>query len=194
MPGLSLPGSPSPGFSPASPYTPLMLRRAVALLVPALMVTASLHAEPPAMRSEDPHAAVAHVLDDWHDAAARADEARYFSHFAPGGVFLGTDPGERWTAEAFHEWARPYFARGKAWSFTARERHVAVSEDGRTAWFDEKLDTANMGECRGSGVLTRVGGAWKIALYDLSIPIPNPLTKTVVGLVREEKGKSAPLH
>ena len=35
--------------------------------------------------------AVAAVLDDWHAAAAVADEARYFAHFAPDSVFLGTD-------------------------------------------------------------------------------------------------------
>ena len=29
-------------------------------------------------------AAVAAVLDDWHAAAAAADEVRYFGHFAPG--------------------------------------------------------------------------------------------------------------
>ena len=138
----------------------------------------------------DPRAAAAAVLDDWHDAAARADEARYFGHFAPDGVFLGTDPGERWTATEFRAWAKPYFARGRAWTFRAHGRHLALSEDGRTAWFDERLATEKMGECRGSGVLTLVGGAWKIALYDLSIPIPNPLTAAVVRLVAEEGRKS----
>src|SRR5271170_7515795 len=37
------------------------------------------------------------VLDDWHQAAAVSDEARYFGHFAPNGVYMGTDPTERWT-------------------------------------------------------------------------------------------------
>jgi hypothetical protein len=35
---------------------------------------------------------VAAVLDDWHHAAAMADEARYFRHFAANGVFMGTIP------------------------------------------------------------------------------------------------------
>ncbi len=34
-------------------------------------------------------AAIARALDDFHDAAARADEARYFAHFADDAVFLG---------------------------------------------------------------------------------------------------------
>src|SRR5439155_3716313 len=57
------------------------------------------------------------VLDDFHDAAARADEERYFAHFAPEGVFVGTDAGERWDLKAFREYAHPHFAKGKAWTF-----------------------------------------------------------------------------
>ena len=33
----------------------------------------------------------------WHDAAAKADEERYFAHFAEGGVFAGHRRTERWT-------------------------------------------------------------------------------------------------
>jgi ketosteroid isomerase-like protein len=122
---------------------------------------------------------VTRVLNDWHAAAAAADEARYFSHFAPGAVFLGTDATERWTAEDFRRYAHPHFAKGKAWSFKPIERHVAFSPDGSVAWFDEKLDTPNLGPCRGSGVLLRDGGEWKIAHYDLSVPIPNDLMDEV---------------
>lgn len=123
--------------------------------------------------------AVAAVLDDWHRAAAQADEGRYFGHFAEGAVFLGTDPGERWTKAAFQTWARPFFQRGKAWSFKATRRAITVSPDGRTAWFDEDLDTPNLGPARGTGVLTQAQGRWRIEQYSLSIPIPNALTKTV---------------
>ena len=63
--------------------------------------------------------AVTAVLDDWHAAAAAADEGRYFGHFAPGAVFLGTDATERWTVDEFRRYAHPYFAKGKAWSFRA---------------------------------------------------------------------------
>ncbi len=120
------------------------------------------------------------MLDDWHQAASVADEVRYFAHFAPNGVFMGTDATERWTAEAFHVWAKPYFDRKKAWSFRAHDRHVDFSPDGSTAWFDEMLDTPNLGPCRGSGVVVKIGGQWRIAQYNLSIPIPNALAPAVV--------------
>jgi len=122
------------------------------------------------------------VLDAWHDAAARADEAAYFGHFASKGVFLGTDASERWDVAAFRSYAHPHFAKGKAWTFKATRRDVTIGADGGTAWFDESLSTPHLGPARGSGVLVREGdggGAWKIALYDLSIPIPNERFKDV---------------
>jgi hypothetical protein len=36
-------------------------------------------------------------------------------------------------------------------------------------------------------VLLRVGDTWKIAQYNLSIPIPNALTDEVVQRIRKEK-------
>ena len=121
--------------------------------------------------------AVEAVLDGWHAAAAAADETRYFDRFAPEGVFLGTDATERWTVEEFRRYAHPHFAKGKAWSFRAVSRHVTFSENGAVAWFDEALDTPNLGPARGSGVLVKIAGEWKIAQYNLSIPIPNELAK-----------------
>jgi ketosteroid isomerase-like protein len=125
------------------------------------------------------------MLDDWHDAAANADEARYFAAMAPEFVFLGTDATERWELAAFREFAHPYFAKGKAWTFKPHDRHVIMSPDGNVAWFDEKLDSASYGECRGTGVVRKVGDAWKIAHYNLTIPIPNDLAKTVVEMIRK---------
>ena len=55
------------------------------------------------------------------------------------------------------------------------------------AWFDEELDTPNLGPARGSGVLLRQNGIWKIAQYNLSIPIPNTLASEVVKLVAGKK-------
>ena len=127
-----------------------------------------------------PTAAVSAVLNDWHRAAAQADEARYFAHFTPDAVFMGTDATERWTRDAFRTWARPYFTKGQAWTFTPGERHVSFSKDGAVAWFDEALATTNMGPARGSGVLVKSGSGWKIAQYNLSVPIPNELLKDFV--------------
>jgi len=42
------------------------------------------------------------------------------------------------------------------------------------------LDTPNLGVCRGSGVLVKLGGKWKIAQYNLSVPIPNALVGAIV--------------
>lgn len=157
----------------------------------ALLLAPALVQAPPLKK----HAAEL-VLDDWHLAAAQADEARYFGHFAAEAAFLGTDATERWTKAEFQVWAAPFFKRGRAWSFRAVSRHLAVSADGRTAWFDEVLDTPNMGPARGSGVLVKEGKAWKIAHYNLTVPIPNPLMKSVKEQIeahlKGEAGKKNP--
>ncbi len=129
------------------------------------------------------------LLDSWHAAAAAADEEKYFSFFTPDAIFLGTDGTERWTRDEFRKWARPQFAKGRAWSFKTVSRWIYFSPDRSVAWFDEALDTPNMGPCRGSGVLLRVGDTWKIAQYNLSIPIPNDLTDGFVKRIREEKSR-----
>ena len=135
----------------------------------------------------DDRAAITAVLDDFHDAAAHSDEARYFAHFTDDGVFLGTDATERWDVTAFRAYAHPHFEAGRGWVMQATHRDIVVRGD--VAWFDEALDTENMGLCRGSGVLLRVGetNTWKIAQYNLSIPIPNALTDDVVERIRKEK-------
>jgi uncharacterized protein (TIGR02246 family) len=113
------------------------------------------------------------MLDDWHDAAAHADEARYFDHFAPDGVFLGTDATERWDIPAFRAYAHPRFASGRAWSFHAVERHVQVRGP-NLAWFDERLATERLGPARGSGVVVcGSDGVWRIEQYNLALTIPN---------------------
>lgn len=134
-------------------------------------------------------AAISAVLDDWHRAAAQADEARYFGHFAQEAVFLGTDGTERWTREEFRAWARPYFTQGKAWNFRPSARQVRVAEGGAVAWFDEALATDNMGPARGSGVLVKEAGAWRIAQYNLSVPIPNELLDEVKARIEAEAAK-----
>jgi ketosteroid isomerase-like protein len=130
-------------------------------------------------------AAVSTVLDAFHSAASRADEEAYFALLAPNAVFLGTDATERWDKAAFRAFAHPYFSKGTGWTFTPRDRHVDFSRDGRVAWFDELLDSANYGECRGSGVLEKVDGGWKIVQYHLTIPMPNDLAKELVARIRE---------
>ncbi|MCP4664189.1 MAG: DUF4440 domain-containing protein, partial [bacterium] len=134
------------------------------------------------------HAAVAEVhavVDAFHRAAAQADEEGYFALLAPAAVFLGTDAGERWPKEEFRAFAHPHFAAGRGWTFTPQKRQVTIAGDGQTAWFDESLASASYGECRGTGVLQRLEGVWKIEQYNLTIPIPNDLAKEFVARIRE---------
>lgn len=51
-------------------------------------------------------AAVNRVVDDWHRAAAEADESRYFGHMSPDAVFGGTDATERWDLASFRAFAQ----------------------------------------------------------------------------------------
>ncbi|MCF8296086.1 MAG: nuclear transport factor 2 family protein [Saprospiraceae bacterium] len=118
-------------------------------------------------------------LDDWHLAAANADFDGYFDKIADDGIYIGTDPTERWTKDEFVKAYKPYFDKGKAWDFKAIERNIDFSKDGKVAWFDEKLDTW-MGICRASGVLELIDGNWKIKHYHLSVTILNERTKEFV--------------
>jgi hypothetical protein len=135
---------------------------------------------PSAAFAQSPAQQIGAVIDDWHQAASVADEARYFGHFAPNGVFMGTDATERWTVAEFRAWAEPRFQKKSTWTFKARDRRIDFSADHKTAWFDEILDTLDLGVCRGSGVLVKQRGTWKIAQYNLSVPIPNALVDGVV--------------
>lgn len=133
--------------------------------------------------------AVHRVLDDLHDAAAKADAPRYFGHFTEDGVFMGTDPDERWTLKAFRAWARPYFERKSAWTFVPRHRNVTVAPEGAVAWFDETVVSEHYGACRGTGILRKVKGVWKVAHYSLTLPVPNEITRDVVRMTRAAKNK-----
>ncbi len=128
-------------------------------------------------------ASISEMLDDFHDAAAHADGERYFGHFAPDAVFLGTAPDERWTLEAFKKWARPYFKRDVAWAYIALERHVQIGPGGTVGWFDEVVHNDTYGDLRGTGVVVRHDGEWKIAQYNLAFTIPNDKAKSVLNIL-----------
>jgi ketosteroid isomerase-like protein len=130
---------------------------------------------------------VAATLDRFHAAAAKADGPTYFGLFTPEAVFIGTDATERWTLAEFKAFAEPYFSKGKGWTYTPRDRHVSFVPGTDVSWFDELLDNASYGVCRGTGVLRKIDGTWKIAQYHLTIPVPNSLAKQVVALIRAEK-------
>jgi hypothetical protein len=121
-------------------------------------------------------------IDEWHTDAANADMEDYFDKIDEAGIYIGTDAAENWTKQAFLEWSKPYFDKGKAWAFKAVERNVYVSDDGTLAWFDEKLE-ASYGMLRGSGVLRLKNGSWKIMHYVLSLPVPNDKFKEVLEVI-----------
>lgn len=123
--------------------------------------------------------AVATILDNWHKAAAEANFDTYFSYLSDESIFIGTDASENWNKKAFQQFAKPYFDRGRAWNFKALERNIYFSKDGKTAWFDELLDT-QMKICRGSGVLVKEKKVWKIKHYVLSMTVPNDNVDDVV--------------
>lgn len=128
-----------------------------------------------ARAAEGAAGAVGRALDSFHDAAAVGDEDRYFAIFPGDAVFLGTDATERWSGEEFRAFAMPYFQRESAWTYVPFERRVTIAPGGELAWFDEALDNAGYGECRGTGVLVRRGDAWVLQQYNLTVPVPNDL-------------------
>lgn len=121
------------------------------------------------------------LLNDWHKAAADAKFDAYFSYLSTDAIYIGTDATENWNVDQFKAFAKPYFDKGQAWSFTALERNVFFSKDGNFAWFDELLDT-QMKICRGSGVLRKDKGQWKIVHYVLSMAIPNDAIEKVISV------------
>ena len=119
------------------------------------------------------------TLDDWHKAAAAANYDDYFNLMSDDAVFIGTDATENWNKKAFQAYSKPHFDKGKAWNFTTLERHIYFDKTGKTAWFDELLNT-QMKICRGSGVLVKIGTEWKIKQYVLSMTIPNENSNEVI--------------
>ncbi|WP_332019778.1 nuclear transport factor 2 family protein [Kaistella sp.] len=122
---------------------------------------------------------ISKVLDDLNTFAATADYKNYFDLYAEESTFIGTDATEVWNKKEFMVWAKPFFDKGKAWNFTSLKRSITFSKDGNYAWFDEVLDT-QMKICRGSGVLEKIGGKWKIRQYVLSTTVPNEVIDEVV--------------
>jgi ketosteroid isomerase-like protein len=112
------------------------------------------------------------TLNSWHKAAADVKFDAYFDLMAEDAIFIGTDATENWVKPDFKTWAKPFFDKGTTWNFTTLERHIFFDKSGKTAWFDELLNT-QMKICRGSGVLVKVGKEWKIQHYVLSMTVPN---------------------
>ncbi|WP_312685611.1 nuclear transport factor 2 family protein, partial [Brevundimonas nasdae] len=64
-------------------------------MISALAALVLLIAVP--QQADDPTRAAGLVVDQMHQAAARADGPAYFETFTPDARFIGTDATERWT-------------------------------------------------------------------------------------------------
>jgi hypothetical protein len=157
-------------------------------------MTPSTNAANQAPNTRTGQAAVLAMLDRFHTAASKADADGYFGLFAPEGVFIGTDAGERWTVEQFKAYAAPYFAKGTGWTYVPRagRRNVDFSPDGTVAWFDEILDHAKYGVCRGTGASRQIDGQWRVVQYHLTIPVPNELAERVVKMIKAQSAAAQP--
>ncbi len=124
------------------------------------------------------------LLVNWHKAASDANFKEYFRVLDSTTVYIGTAAEEIWTKEQFANFSKPYFDKGKAWSFTTLERNIYMSESANIVWFDELIDTW-MGTCRGSGVLEKKEDSWKIKQYVLSVVIPNDDIQAVIDIKKK---------
>ncbi len=149
------------------------------LFIPFLLVGSSL------LQAEIPKAKINQVLDKLHHSASLADQSVYFSLFDDNAIFIGTDPKETWTLEAFKKYTLPYFEKGQGWTYLPKDRHIYFSTSKQTAWFDEMLDNEKYGETRGTGVLIKTSKGWKITQYHLTIPIPNELASEVTEKIKK---------
>ena len=132
--------------------------------------------------------AIGRVIDDFHDAAAHGDKARYLDHLTEDAVFMGTDEWERWPKHPeFSDYVDNRFSNGSGWNYQSVERVVRIADAADIAWFDEVLFSEQNGRFRGTGVLTLQDGRWKIAHYAMSFLILNENWDEVIELTRTTK-------
>ncbi|MDO6426163.1 nuclear transport factor 2 family protein [Thalassotalea sp. 1_MG-2023] len=132
---------------------------------------------------------IEHVLDNFHKAAGAADFTGYFALLANDSIFLGTDATERWDKASFKAFAKPHFDKGNGWLYQPTHRNITIIEANKIAMFDELLTNEFYGQCRGSGIIVKREGHWKILQYNLSIPVPNKLSNQVVSIINGSKNK-----
>ena len=70
---------------------------------------------------------------------------------------------------------------------------VYISGDKSLIWFDELLDTPNMGPCMASGVIRKTAKGFEIVHYQLSMAVPNEVAGQVTELIagHDKTGKQA---
>ena len=160
------------------------LKNAVVLCILMLLISCNNKSSNNIVDSDSEKSKINTNLDLWHKAAAEANFDAYFNLMTFDGVFIGTDATENWQNKEFKNFSKPYFDKGKAWSFTSLQRNIYFSDDSKLAWFDELLNT-QMGICRGSGIMKVEDNQWKVSHYVLSIAIPNDQVKQTVKIKKE---------
>ncbi len=148
----------------------------------SLGVSGAAHAATDATLTREVNA----FVDGWHDDAANTRMA-YFDKIARDGVYIGTDRTELWTRDEFKAWSKKYFDAKSAWTFKATRRNVYASADKSLIWFDELLDTKNMGPAMASGVLRKTKTGFEIVHYQLSLAVPNAVNDQVVGIIADHE-------
>ena len=159
------------------------MKRLSILLIVLLFFSTQLKAE---------NRAIDELLDGFHAAAANSDFDDYFSRFSSNGYFLGTDAAERWSVEEFKKYARPAFSTGRGWRYLVESRNLESAPGLDVVWFDEILTNAAFGRCRGTGVIVRENGDWKIAHYSLTLLIPNEIADSVGKQSMQKDGLETP--
>ena len=91
--------------------------------------------------AQNPQEQINTLLDNWHHAAAVADENTFFGSMTEDARYIGTDETENWKRDELKEWSKEYFSKDSAWDFKKKTRNVFVYSDRKMAWFDETLDT-----------------------------------------------------
>ena len=168
-------------------YPQLAVLALLALLGASCANSEQAPARRPAPSDADVTSRVNAFVDAWHQDAAHARPA-FFDKIASDGIYIGTDKTERWTREAFREWAKPAFARPVAWAFTPLHRNVRVSPDRTFVWFDEQV-RSSMGILQATGVMRPAADSFEMVHYQLSIAVPNEIIPEVTGAIKAFESK-----
>ena len=125
------------------------------------------------------------LINEWHHAAAIADEKTFFGFMTEEAIYIGTDTSERWQRDELAKWSQKYFDRNSAWDFKPISRNITFGPGKNIAWFDELLDTW-MGVCRSTGIVELVEDRWKLVHYQLSLTLPNDKLEDFKKLIGKE--------
>ena len=117
---------------------------------------------------------IGELVDGLHQSASQADLTAYLGAFTKNGVFMGTDDWERWTRPVtLDNYVKERFKGGVGWTYRSVERHINMAKSGDVAWFDEIIVSEKWGRFRGTGVVLKQQGSWKLSHYSMSVLVAN---------------------